>query len=60
MEDCEKERIADIVADIMINDGPDGHCDGCEVIAEYIKAIVEGTDTEWESDYFKNKDRHVS
>lgn len=30
-----REEVEDTVANIMINDGPDGHCDGYEIIAQY-------------------------
>lgn len=28
------QELIDLVADTMMEHGPDGHCDGCEVIAE--------------------------
>lgn len=41
----------------MINDGPDGHCDGSNVIAEYVYSLLNNNDKEWEKEYFKNKYR---
>ena len=30
------EELSDIVSDIMCEDGPDGHCDGYNLITSYI------------------------
>lgn len=46
-----KEDIDEVVIDIMINFGPDGHCDGHEIITEFIIAITEGRAQEWVDNY---------
>lgn len=53
----EKENIENIVSDIMINDGPDGHCDGSGVITNYIESLLNGTSEQWLNEYFKIKER---
>jgi hypothetical protein len=51
------EEINNIVADILINDGPDGHCDGSLVIAEFIHALLNGGGKAWAEKYFLTKHR---
>lgn len=36
-----KEDLADLICDIMINDGPDGHVDGHDIITNEIWKRVE-------------------
>jgi len=36
-----EEELAEVVAAIMIQDGPDGHCDGNNVIAKIVWARIE-------------------
>ena len=45
------EEIEETIADIMINDGPDGHCDGSDVIARFVVALLEGRGKEWIEGY---------
>lgn len=42
-----KNDIESRVAEIMRLNGPDGHTDGAEVIAEYICALIRGRGEEW-------------
>lgn len=46
-----REEIDDVVVAIMINDGPDGHCDGHAVITDFICSLMEGKGVNWVSDY---------
>ena len=32
----DRKSLINLIADIMIQDGPDGHCDGDEIIADEI------------------------
>ena len=36
-----EKELASLVATIMIEDGPDGHCDGNDVIAKIVWARIE-------------------
>lgn len=55
----EKEFISTTIADIMINDGPDGHCDGADIIADFFEAYLEGKQDEWIKEYYsKGRTRH--
>ncbi len=49
------DEIDDTIADIMINDGPDRHCDGHEVIANFVAALITGSADQWLADYAKEK-----
>lgn len=51
----EKEEIDDIVCQIMINDGPDRHIDGHELITGFILAVQQGRGAEWAIDYGAGK-----
>ena len=46
-----KEQIENAVVDIMIADGPDGHCDGSSVIADFIMAVLAGEGEKWIEEY---------
>jgi len=50
-----KEQIENIISDIMINDGPDGHCDGANIIADFVEALLNGKGKEWAKEYFSTK-----
>ncbi len=52
----EFEETFNIIANIMIIDGPDGHCDGAAIIAEYTIAKKNGKDKEWLEDHPQYKD----
>lgn len=54
------EKIETIISDIMINDGPDGHCDGSGVIADFVVALLAGTGEEWVKEYFIESRRYFS
>ena len=50
-----KEEIEDIVMDIMIEDGPDAHTDGSDVITNFILELVNGKGKEWALKYRNDK-----
>ena len=50
-----RERINDIINNIMIEDGPDRHYDGSNVITDFVVSILEGNDYEWWEQYKKEK-----
>lgn len=50
-----ESQIENVVKDIMSNEGPDGHVDGSRVIAEFIKALINGNGKEWADEYVKDK-----
>jgi len=54
----DKSVIEKIISDIMINDGPDSHCDGADVITEFVESLLSGKSDEWVSEYFKTKDKY--
>ena len=56
----QKKSIQNVISDIMINDGPDGHCDGSDVIANYVEALLDGKRDEWEKKYFDYHHRHYT
>jgi hypothetical protein len=49
------EEIDDLVSDIMIEDGPDGHCDGHEIITEFILELLNGKGKDWALKYRNDK-----
>ena len=49
------EEIDYLVADIMIEDGPDGHCDGHEIITAFIVELLNGKGKDWADEYRKSK-----
>ena len=49
------EEIDDLIADIMIEDGPDGHCDGHEIITAFIAELLKGKGKDWADEYRKRK-----
>lgn len=51
----DKQEIDNLVAEIMINDGPDGHCDGHEIITAFVIAVKEGREYEWREKYNAGK-----
>ncbi len=50
-----KEEIEDIVMYIMIEDGPDAHTDGSDVITNFILELVNGKGKEWALKYRNDK-----
>lgn len=46
-----RQQINDVVEAIMINDGPDRHTDGSDVITDYICALLKGEDERWKREY---------
>ena len=49
------EEIDSLISDIMIEDGPDGHCDGHEIITAFIVALLAGKGKEWKENYHLKK-----
>lgn len=45
------KKIEETVEDILVHDGSDGHCDGADIIADFIKALLEGSGEEWQKMY---------
>ena len=45
------EEVESAVCEIMRHDGPDGHTDGSEVLAEYIMAVLRGDGRDWITRY---------
>ena len=39
------------IENILINDGPDGHIDGSDLIASFIKSLMEGKQDTWMAGY---------
>lgn len=56
----EKQRIENVIMDIMVNDGPDRHTDGSDILADFIESILDGTEDDWQAKYFKTKDRYYT
>lgn len=50
-----KEEIDNIIVEIMVKDGPDGHCDGHEIITSFIIALRAGFAKDWIEVYKKEK-----
>jgi hypothetical protein len=48
-----RQEIDDMVCEIMVNDGPDRHVDGHEVITDFIVSLLTGMDRAWEEAYAK-------
>ena len=53
MEKITKDEIDNVITEILIKDGADGHCDGHEIITDFIVAILEGNYKEWVENYNK-------
>jgi hypothetical protein len=47
----DRERIDEVVCEIMRHDGPDRHVDGHEVITDFIVAAIEGRGERWAETY---------
>ena len=47
------EELIDAVAEIMIHSGPDGHSDGCEIIADFIQCVRADKGKTWFAAYCK-------
>jgi hypothetical protein len=46
-----KEEINNIIEDIMIKDGPDGHTDGSYIISHFITYLISGSGKQWHEAY---------
>ena len=53
MTNKDYDWIDDVVCNIMIEDGPDRHCDGHDFITDFIMALKEGKEDEWVKQYEK-------
>jgi hypothetical protein len=51
LENKDKETIDEHIQAIMYHDGPDQHCDGSDIITDYVHAILNGKDAEWIAAY---------
>jgi hypothetical protein len=51
-----RDQIDEIIREIMINDGPDGHIDGHETIADFIVALLEGRGEAWAASYVPKRE----
>ena len=51
----DEEEIEDVVSDIMIKDGPDGHSDGSQIIANFITSLLSGSGEDWAKNYRNRK-----
>ena len=45
------EEIDDVITDILIEDGADGHCDGHEIITAFITELMNGKGKDWADKY---------
>lgn len=55
----DKDEIDSVIVNIMIEDGPDGHCDGHGIITDFIIAVKEGKEYEWKENYQKDKNIEI-
>lgn len=46
-----REHIENIIAHVLLIDGPDGHIDGYEEITDFIIALMNGVGEEWFKEY---------
>jgi hypothetical protein len=51
-----KKEIEEVIMDILIEDGPDGHTDGSGVITDFIVELLNGRGVEWILKYRDGKD----
>jgi len=56
----EKTLIDNVIAEIMIQDSPDGHCDGSEIITDFVMALLKGDSSaiKWVKKYVESLDGH--
>ncbi len=56
------KHVEKVICDIMINDGPDRHTDGADIITKYVKALIQGKELLFEGAYFdsQKKERHYT
>lgn len=50
-----REEIDNIICEIMINDGPDGHVDGHEVLTDFVMSLLESDGDEWSDNYLRKQ-----
>jgi len=46
-----EEEIEYTIENIMINNGPDGHCDGADIVTDFVMALLRGDGPEWVRHY---------
>lgn len=51
----EKAAIEEAVCEILVRDGPDGHCDGAAVLTAFIMALLAGAGEKWLGEYMAGK-----
>lgn len=51
----DKEQIENVVQHIMIEDDPDRHCDGYDVITDFIMSLLENKGNDWKEKYYSVK-----
>lgn len=49
------KEIDDLIIEILVNDGPDGHIDGHEIITAFIVELLKDNGKDWSNKYRKNK-----
>lgn len=49
------KEIDDLIIEILVNDGPDGHIDGHEIITAFVVELLKGNGKDWSNKYRKNK-----
>lgn len=47
----DRAAIDEVICAILRQDGPDGHVDGHEIIADFIVAVQEGRGADWAREY---------
>jgi len=50
-----RKEIEEVVCNIMRKDGPDGHVDGYDVIADFVMAVEDGDFYRWKQVYYAEK-----
>ena len=51
------KKLEEVVSDMLIKFGPDGHCDGAEFITDFILSLSAGNADEWISEHLSNNDQ---
>jgi hypothetical protein len=47
----DRKSMETVICEILLQDGPDGHPDGFELITDFIVAMTEGRGAEWAQEY---------
>lgn len=51
MTDKDFRWIEERISEIMIEDGPDGHSDGSEIITNFVISLLKGKEDDWWESY---------